>query len=139
MIVLSHEIGHFVGSKLRMRERRYEVLKESLIRLVGLHTYLDYGMSKFFTIDGLVFHPDRNRSRERSVTHHCVVKISSRWPTSPSKFCLALARTRPLTTPFSVRMNTSTTANFLKAWSFYGPDRHNGSCVCSNIQSLSYS
>ena len=53
MIVLSHEIGHFVGSKLRMRERRYEVLKESLIRLVGLHTYLDYGMSKFFTIDGL--------------------------------------------------------------------------------------
>ena len=33
----------------------------------------------------------------------------------------------------------STTANFLKAWSFYEPDRHNGSCVCSNIQSLSYS
>ena len=32
-----------------------------------------------------------------------------------------------------------TTANFLKAWSFYEPDRHNGSCVCSNIQSLSYS
>lgn len=34
---------------------------------------------------------------------------------------------------------SSTTANFLKAWSFYEPDRHNGSCVCSNIQSLSYS
>lgn len=34
---------------------------------------------------------------------------------------------------------TNTTANFLKAWSFYEPDRHNGSCVCSNIQSLSYS
>ena len=33
----------------------------------------------------------------------------------------------------------NTTANFLKAWSFYEPDRHNGSCVCSNIQSLSYS
>ena len=52
----------------------------------------------------LVFHPDRNRSCERSVTHHCVVKISSRWPPSPAKFCLALVRTRPLTTPFSVRM-----------------------------------
>ncbi len=33
----------------------------------------------------------------------------------------------------------STTANFLKAWSFYGPDRHYDSCVCGNIQSLSYS
>ena len=53
MIVLSHEIGHFVGSKLRMRERRYEVIKECLIRMIGLHTYLDYEMSKFFSIDGL--------------------------------------------------------------------------------------
>ena len=38
-----------------------------------------------------------------------------------------------------IQTGTSTTANFLKAWSFYEPDRHNGSCVCSNIQSLSYS
>ncbi len=28
----------------------------------------------------LVLHPDRNRSCELPVTHHCVVKISSRWP-----------------------------------------------------------
>jgi len=67
MIVLSHEIGHFVGSKLRMRERRYEVLKESLIRLVGLHTYLDYGMSKFFTIDGFSLVVPYHKSAHQSV------------------------------------------------------------------------
>lgn len=53
MIVLSHEIGHFVGSKLRMREKRYEVLKESIIRMVGLHTYLDYRLSNYFSEVGL--------------------------------------------------------------------------------------
>ena len=42
----------------------------------------------------LVLHPARNRTHELPVSHHCVVKISRRWTTSPSEFCLALDEPR---------------------------------------------
>ncbi len=51
-----------------------------------------------------VLHPDRNCSSALPVPHHCRVKISSRCTTSPSKFCLALARTMQSRTAISVRM-----------------------------------
>ena len=51
-----------------------------------------------------VLHPDRNCSSALPVPHHCRVKISSRCTTSPSKFCLALARTMQSRTPISVWM-----------------------------------
>lgn len=38
-------------------------------------------------------------------------------------------------TESNFQTRSSTTANFLKAWSFYESDRHNGFCVFSNIQS----
>ena len=52
----------------------------------------------------LVLHPDRNRTPELPASHHCVVKSSSRCATSPSNFCLALARTGQLISSISDQM-----------------------------------
>lgn len=53
MIDLSHEIGHFVGSSLRMREKRYEMLIDAVPRMIGLCIYLDPEIRKFLTENGL--------------------------------------------------------------------------------------
>ena len=53
MIVLSHEIGHFVGSRLRKREYRYEILSKALARMIALHAYLKEDMTEFMTREGI--------------------------------------------------------------------------------------
>jgi len=53
MICLCHEVGHFVGSNLRQRERRYETIKRAISRMICLHIYTNDKLKKFITEDGL--------------------------------------------------------------------------------------
>lgn len=53
MICLCHEVGHFVGSKLRQRNRRYEALKKSIARLICLHLYCNENVRKYVTKNGI--------------------------------------------------------------------------------------
>lgn len=53
MIALSHEIGHFVGSRLRKREYRYEILSKALARMIALYAYLKEDMAVFMTKKGI--------------------------------------------------------------------------------------
>ncbi len=53
MICLCHEVGHFVGSNLRQRERRYKAIKCAIARMICLHFYTNNRLKKFMTKDGL--------------------------------------------------------------------------------------
>ena len=53
MICLCHEVGHFVGSNLRQRERRYIAIKDAVARMICLHLYINEKVKKYITKDGL--------------------------------------------------------------------------------------
>lgn len=55
LICLCHEVGHFVGSKLRQRERRYLSIKHAAARLICLHLYCDRKIKKYITQKGLTY------------------------------------------------------------------------------------
>lgn len=53
MICLCHEVGHFVGSSLRQRKKRYETIKMALARMICLHAYVNKEIKRFITKTGL--------------------------------------------------------------------------------------
>ena len=55
MITLCHEIGHFVGSKLRRRQSRFDHLKDAIGRTIILYIFLNRTTKKIITKDSLEY------------------------------------------------------------------------------------